>query len=66
MTWLQRYRLLHYLRNSIWVYPVITLVAGFMLAQELLRLEATLGWVGTHDSDSVRAVLGTLAGARPR
>jgi uncharacterized membrane protein len=63
MTWLQRYRLLHYLRNSIWVYPMIALVAGFVLAQGLLRLEATLGWVDTHDSDSVRAVLGTLAGA---
>src|SRR5437763_10811300 len=63
MTWLQRYRLRHYLRNSIWVYPMFALVVGFMLAQALLRLEAALGWVGTHDSDSVRAVLATLAGA---
>lgn len=63
MTWLHRYRLRHYLRNSIWVYPAIALAAGFVLAQALLRLEAALGWVGTADSDSVRAVLGTLAGA---
>jgi uncharacterized membrane protein len=63
MTWLQRYRLRHYLRNSIWVYPMIALAVGFALAQALMRLETVLGWVGTHDSDSVRAVLGTLAGA---
>jgi uncharacterized membrane protein len=63
MTWLQRYRVRQYLRDSIWVYPAAALAAGFVLAQALLRLEAALGWVGTDDSDSVRAVLGTLAGA---
>jgi hypothetical protein len=26
MTWLHRYRLRHYLRNSIWVYPIIALL----------------------------------------
>ena len=63
MTWLQRYRVRHYLRNSIWVYPMIALAAGFLFARVLLRLETALGWVGSEDSDSVRVVLGTLAGA---
>src|SRR5690242_2402170 len=63
MTWLQRYRLRHYLQNSIWVLPVIALVAGLVIARLLVRLEAELGWAGTSDPDSVRAVLGTLAGS---
>ncbi len=63
MTWLQRYRLRHYLRNSIWVYPVLALFAGLLLARLLIRWETDLGWVGTMDADSVRSVLGTLAGS---
>jgi uncharacterized membrane protein len=63
MTWLQRYRFRHYVRNSIWVYPVITLGLGVVTANILVRLEAQLGWAGTSDPDSVRAVLGTLAGS---
>jgi uncharacterized membrane protein len=63
MTWLQRYRLRHYLQNSIWVFPVIALFAGLALARCLIALEQAFGWKGTMDPDSVRAVLGTLAGA---
>jgi uncharacterized membrane protein len=63
MTWLQRYRLRHYLQNSIWVYPVIALVAGVGIARVLVGMEEHLGWVGTSDPESVRAVLGTLAGS---
>jgi uncharacterized membrane protein len=63
MTWLQRFRVRHYLRNSISVFPLIALVGGLALARLLLLLEARLGWAGTLDPDSVRAVLGTLAGA---
>jgi uncharacterized membrane protein len=63
MTWLQRYRLRHYLRNSLWVYPVLALVAGLVLARVMIQFETDSGWVGTMDPDSVRAVLGTLAGS---
>src|SRR5262245_1260364 len=63
MTWLQRHRFRHYLQNSIWVYPVLALVVGLVLARLLLHLETQLGWTGHLDADSVRAVLGTLAGS---
>src|SRR5947199_852756 len=63
MNWLQRYRLRHYLRNSLWIYPVIALFSGLLLARGLIRLETELGWAGTMDPDSVRSVLGTLAGS---
>ena len=63
MTWLQRYRFRHYLRNSIWIYPVMALAAGLVFARLILQFEMASGWVGTADPDSVRAVLGTLAGS---
>ena len=31
MTWLQRYRVRHYLRNSLWVFPVGAMAAAIVL-----------------------------------
>jgi uncharacterized membrane protein len=63
MNWLQRYRIRLYLRNSIWVFPASALLLGVLLARILVHMEEGLGWTGKSDPDSVRAVLGTLAGA---
>jgi uncharacterized membrane protein len=63
MSWLQRYQIRLYVRNSIWVFPVTGLLLGMVLARILVRVEEALGWVGSANPDSVRAVLGTLAGA---
>lgn len=63
MNWLQRYRVRHYLRNSIWVYPVVAMVAAVVIVRLLHRLEDTMGWEADLNPDTMRAVLGSLAGA---
>src|SRR4051812_16237734 len=63
MSWLQRYRLRLYLRNSIWVLPVFSMGAAVVLVRLLHWLEAEMGWQGRFHPDTMRAVLGTLAGA---
>jgi uncharacterized membrane protein len=63
MTWLQRYRFRHYVRNSIWVIPVFALIAGVALVRPLHWLEQGMGWESGINPDTMRAVLGTLAGA---
>jgi uncharacterized membrane protein len=63
MTWLQRYRVRHYLQNSMWVLPVLAGVAALILVRFLHWAEETLGWVSGYQPDNMRAVLGTLAGA---
>jgi uncharacterized membrane protein len=63
MNWLQRYRFRHYLRNSIWTAPVAAMVAALLLVRPLHWFEQTMGWQGGMDPDTVRTVLGTLAGA---
>jgi uncharacterized membrane protein len=63
MTWLQRYRVRHYVRNSIWILPLIAIVAAVLLARLLHWLETRMGWVSTVDPDTMRTVLGTLAGS---
>ena len=63
MTWLQRYRIRHYMRNSIWIIPVVAMVVAGMVVRLLHWFEVTMGWVAGFNADSMRAVLGNLAGA---
>jgi uncharacterized membrane protein len=61
MTWLQRYRVRHYFRNSIWILPVLSALAAIGLVRVLHRIEQEMGWVSPVDADTARAVLGTMA-----
>ena len=61
MTWLQRYQIRHYVRNSIWILPTIGMLAALAVAPILIRIEAALGWHSSASVDSARSVLGTLA-----
>lgn len=63
MTWLQRYRVRHYLRNSIWILPAIALVLALIVVRLLHWLDDGMGWRSDFSVDTMRAVLGTLAGA---
>src|SRR4051812_36338429 len=63
MTWLQRYRIRRFMRNSIWIYPVATMVMAILAVRLLDRFEYLVSWQPTLNPDTTRAVLGTLAGA---
>jgi uncharacterized membrane protein len=63
MTWLHRYRVRHYLRNSIWVLPVFAMAAAVLFARALHRLDEAMAWESSFQPDNMRAVLGTLAGS---
>ena len=63
MNWVTRYRLKLYVRNSIWIFPVLS-IAGALLAVTLLsRIEFALGWKIGLSPDTARAVMGTIAGS---
>jgi uncharacterized membrane protein len=63
MTWLQRYRVRHYLRNSIWFGPVVTIVAAILAVRTLHWIEEGIGWEARLNPETARVVLGSLAGA---
>jgi uncharacterized membrane protein len=63
MTWLQRYRIQLYLRNSLWVFPVLSMAAALGLARLLHGIEEKMGWEANITPDAARAVLGTMAGS---
>src|SRR3954465_5866790 len=63
MTWLQRYRIRHYVRNSIWLLPVVAMATALVGVRLMHWLEVSMGWEASWNPDTTRAVLGTPAGA---
>jgi uncharacterized membrane protein len=63
MPWLLRYRIRHYVRNSIWILPALSIVIAVETARVLYWLERELGWQSTLNPDTARAVFGTMASA---
>ena len=63
MSWLQRYRLRNYVRNSIWILSVFGMVAALASARCLDWIEVRAGAQSKLDPDAARALFGTLAGS---
>jgi uncharacterized membrane protein len=63
MSWLDRHRLKLYIRNSIWVFPVLSIAAGLIAVALLNRLDHALGWQINLGPDTARTVMGTVAGS---
>ena len=77
MSWLNRYRLRHYIRNAIWILPLLGMVAALVAVATSVRnvgvglVIATAGFPGTPAPLCAAAVArsGDLAktwGSRPR
>jgi uncharacterized membrane protein len=61
MTWLQGYRVRHYLSNSIWIGPVLGMVAAVVAARLVHWIDQGMGWEASLPPSTAQAVLGTLA-----
>lgn len=63
MTWLQRYRDRHYVQNSIWIGPVVSMVLALGAVRMLHGLETALVWEARVSPSTAQALLGTMASA---
>jgi uncharacterized membrane protein len=63
MTWLQRYQVRHYVTNSIWILPVLSMAAAIGAARLFSWVEVMTGWEPSRNADTAQAVLGTMASA---
>src|SRR6185369_7656500 len=63
MSWRHRHRLKLYVRNSIWVYPVLSVLGGLLTVAVLNRIDGALGWQIDVSPDTARTVIGTVAGS---
>jgi uncharacterized membrane protein len=61
MTWLQRYRVRHYLTNSIWIWPLLSMFAGIGAVRFFHWVEEARGWQSGLGADATQMVLGTMA-----
>ena len=61
MNWLQRYRIRHYLVNSIWILPLVSMAAALGTVRICDWIENVMGWESSLNPGTVQAVLGTLA-----
>jgi uncharacterized membrane protein len=61
MTWLQRYRVRHYLTTSIWIWLLLSMVAAIGAVRFLHWTDDRMGWESPLHPDTARAVLGTMA-----
>ena len=63
MSWLDRYRLKLYVRQSIWIFPALGVVLGLLAVILLHRVERTMGWELTVSQETARTVMSTIAAA---
>jgi len=63
MTWLQRYHVRLYLRNSIWILPAVGIVAALVSVSLVTRLDRSFGLEVNIHPDTARTIMGTVAGS---
>ncbi len=61
MNWLQRFRIKHYVRNSIWILPLLGMVAALSAVRLLHFVERVMGWEMDIRTDAARAVMGSMS-----
>jgi uncharacterized membrane protein len=61
MTWLRRYRLRHYVSNSIWIFPLLGMLAALIAIRMCHGIEMALDWKTDFQPDTVRSAIGTMA-----
>lgn len=61
MNWLDRYRFKLYVRNSIWIFPALSILAGLLAVVLLNAVDRALGWEMSLGTDTAQTVMGTVA-----
>jgi uncharacterized membrane protein len=63
MGWADKYRLKLYVRNSIWILPVVSIGSGLVAVRVVYWIDRALGWEISIGADNARTIMGTIAGS---
>lgn len=63
MTWLQRHQFASFVRDSVWLPPVIGMVIALLVRPVVQDIDSMLGWKSAVGPDGARALLGILVSA---
>ena len=61
MSWLQRHQIKLFLRNSIWVFPLLSIIAGLAAVRIINAVELAMGLRMDISLETARAVMGLVA-----
>lgn len=61
VSWLTRYRIRLHVRNSMWLFPALSIPAGLVSLWLLLRIERYFGWTSSVSLDTARLVMSMVA-----
>ncbi len=61
MSWLLRYRIRLYVRNSLWILPTLSIVTALLSVVALARIETAMGVRTSLSPDTARTILNTIA-----
>jgi len=61
MSWLQRYRIRLYVRNSLWILPALSIILALIAVRVLTALELAMGWRGNISPETARTIMSTVA-----
>src|SRR5438105_2566570 len=59
--WLWRYRVRNFFHDSIWVLPVVGIIAAMILVRVVYAIERSIGWTWNVEPSTALVVLGTMA-----
>ena len=63
MSWLTRYRIRLYVRNSLWILPALSIPCALLAARFLIQIELWMGWTSTVSPETARIIMSTVAGS---
>src|SRR5262245_44457559 len=63
MNWYQRYRVAHYIDNSAWIFPVISMLAAVLAAYAIHWVDDYFDWRSGVAPETASTTLGLLASA---
>jgi len=63
MSWLLKYRIRLYVRNSIWILPTLSIVISLLAARAVIALEGAAGSRSAITPDTARLIMSTVAGS---
>jgi len=61
MSWLLKYRIRLYVRNSLWILPTLSIVISLIAARAVITLEIAAGLRSNISADTARLIMGTVA-----
>jgi uncharacterized membrane protein len=61
MNWLRAYRVRHYLRHSLWILPVLGMLAALICVRVLYWIDGAIRWESYFQPDPARALFGTMS-----